>query len=224
MNNCQHRFGFFDLRGIRALPFAAAVFAFPAQAAAHPHVWIDAQAVLVVDAGKRVEAVRIVWRFDEFFSAFALEELNADGNDEITTAEKDELARQYVESLVEWNYMTELLVDKGYGTFAAAEAYSTDIEDGMIVLSFTLPLEEPVDAQAHAVALRMYDPTYYIAIEFAGDDAVSVEGTDHICAVAIDPAAPQFDTQKLSETTFTNPDQAMGFGSMFAETARLACE
>ncbi|MEX2201897.1 MAG: DUF1007 family protein [Dongiaceae bacterium] len=196
----------------------------PVQATAHPHVWIEAQAVLVVDAGNRVEAVRIVWQFDEFFSAFALDELNVDGNDEITAAEKEELARQYVESLVEWNYMTELLVDKEYGTFAPAEAYSTDIEDGMIFLAFTLPLEEPVDALAHAVALRMYDPTYYIAIEFAGNDAVSVEGTDHNCAVTIDRATPQFDTQMLGESTFTNPDQAMGFGSMFAETARLACE
>mgnify|MGYP000726772787 CR=1 FL=1 len=96
---------------IAAILFAALLIAPSGPAAAHPHVWIDSSAVLVVDAAHEVEAVRIVWQFDEFFSAFALEELNADGNDEVTDTEKEALAQQYIESLVEWHYMTELLVD-----------------------------------------------------------------------------------------------------------------
>jgi ABC-type uncharacterized transport system substrate-binding protein len=220
----MNRPGFPKARAIAAMLLAIAALALPAAAGAHPHVWIDARAALVLDADQRVEAVRIVWQFDEFFSAFALEELNADGDDEVTEAEKVELARQYVESLVEWNYMTELLVDDGYATFGAAEAYTTDLDDGFITLRFTLPLADPVEAATHAVALRMYDPTYYIAIEFDGDDAVQAEGPGASCSVRIDRATPQFDPLSLGETTFTNPDQAMGIGVMFAETARLVCD
>lgn len=195
----------------------------PEPVAAHPHVWIDASAVLVIDAADEVEAVRIVWQFDEFFSAFALEELNADGDGEVTAADKEELARQYIESLVEWHYMTELLVDDSYGIFGEAEAYATEIDDGIITLRFTLPLAKPVDAAAHDVALRMYDPTYYIAVQFAGDDAVTIEGSDS-CTVAVDRATPSLDPLSLGESTFTNTDQASGIGIMFAETARLRCD
>ncbi|MEX1107479.1 MAG: DUF1007 family protein [Dongiaceae bacterium] len=210
-------------RRIAATLVAALFVAQPGLAVAHPHVWIDASAILVVDAAQEVEAVKIVWQFDEFFSAFALEELNADGNDEVTDAEKEALAEQYIESLVEWHYMTELMVDDSYGIFGEAEAYAADIEDGIITLRFTLPLAEPVDAKAHDVALRMYDPTYYIAVEFAGNNAVTVEGSD-ACTVTINRATPSLAPLSLGETTFTNTDQAMGIGIMFAETARLRCD
>jgi ABC-type uncharacterized transport system substrate-binding protein len=208
---------------IATILLAALLIAPPRPAAAHPHVWIDASAVLVIDAAHEVEAVRIVWRFDEFFSAFAVEELNADGDDEVTDADKEALAQQYIESLVEWHYMTELLVDDSYGIFGEAEAYAADIEDGIITLRFTLPLTKPVDARAHDVALRMYDPTYYIAVEFVGGDAVAVEGPD-ACSIAIDRATPSLDSLSLGETTFTNTDQATGIGIMFAATARLRCD
>lgn len=90
-------------------------------------------------------------------------------------------------------------------------------------MRFTLPLAKPVDARAHDVALRMYDPTYYIAIELDGDDAVAVEGPDS-CAVTVDRATPSLDPLSLGETTFTNTDQATGIGIMFAATARLRCD
>ena len=38
-------------------------------------MWIDARAVIDLDADKRITAVRQVWRFDEMFGAYATQGL-----------------------------------------------------------------------------------------------------------------------------------------------------
>jgi ABC-type uncharacterized transport system substrate-binding protein len=42
---------------------------------AHPHVWVDAVAELMLDDSHRLTAIRVYWAFDEVYSAIALEEL-----------------------------------------------------------------------------------------------------------------------------------------------------
>lgn len=44
-------------------------------AGAHPHMWIDARAVIDLDEQHRVTAVRQVWLFDEMFGAYATQGL-----------------------------------------------------------------------------------------------------------------------------------------------------
>ena len=61
-------------RGLAALSVAAGLLA-ASTASAHPHMWIDARAVIDLDADKRITAVRQVWRFDEMFGAYATQGL-----------------------------------------------------------------------------------------------------------------------------------------------------
>ena len=42
-------------------------------ASAHPHVYIDMKTAFHFDAKGQLDALRVVWIFDEFYSAFALD-------------------------------------------------------------------------------------------------------------------------------------------------------
>jgi ABC-type uncharacterized transport system substrate-binding protein len=197
----------------------------PLPAASHPHVWIDARAEFRLDDAQQIDAIRIEWRFDEFFTAYALEELDVASADDVTEEQRQALAKQYVDSLVEWHYMTELEVDDGFAELGTAEAYGTEIVDSMMTLRFTLPVVEPVDPRRHLVGLRMYDPTYYISIEYAADDPLSIAGADADgCEVSVDEASPELETVPLAGGGFTASDRATDIGFLYAQTARLTCE
>src|SRR5690606_3645342 len=87
------------LAAIAALALAASATFLPQNAAAHPHVWIDAHSQVMFDDARRMAALRVVWRFDEFYSLFAIEGLDQDGNGTLTPAELQPLAELNVTSL-----------------------------------------------------------------------------------------------------------------------------
>lgn len=204
---------------------AVASLAAPVSATAHPHVLIDAQATFRLDAERRIEAIQIEWRFDEFFSAYALEELQVESSDAVTGEQRAAMAEQYIGSLVEWNYMTELAVDADYATLGPATDYSVSVDDGIVSLLFTLPVAEPVDAATHQIGLRMYDPSYYISIEFVGGDALRIDGArTEGCTATIDDSAPVMETVPLSEGDFAASERSTSIGFLYAQTGWIHCE
>src|SRR3546814_15995944 len=88
-------------------------------AAAHPHVWIDARFAVIFDGQQRMAALRQSWRFDEFYSLFAVEGLDKDGDGALAPGELRPLAELNVTSLSEYKYITEIT------PHAAARAFST---------------------------------------------------------------------------------------------------
>src|SRR3546814_6694044 len=71
--------------GAAALAVAVALVAGSRAAAAHPHVWIDARFAVIFDGQQRMAALRQSWRFDEFYSLFAVEGLDKDRSEEHTS-------------------------------------------------------------------------------------------------------------------------------------------
>ena len=98
-----------------------ALFALALPAAAHPHVFVSVNGELVFDAEGRIKAVGNVWQFDDAFSAFATEGLDADGDGKLGDAELQPLAKINVESLLEFGYFTFLSVDGAEQKFTAAD-------------------------------------------------------------------------------------------------------
>ncbi len=62
------------------LPIAFVLAFAPAAALAHPHEWVDVASEVLFDAHGRIAAIRHHWRFDEAFSAFALQGLDSNGD------------------------------------------------------------------------------------------------------------------------------------------------
>lgn len=201
-----------------AVLICAAAFALPA--AAHPHVYIDMKTDFRVDGEGRLESLHITWIFDEFYSAFAVDggpKSNGTYDEKFLAA----LAEENLKNLADWNYFTEVTsggapVETGKATGGVS---SWNEETGRLSLTFTLPLRKPQEAP---VNVRIFDPSYYISIDYLPKDAVSLSGAgDKDCSVKIDVPEVEEVWTSLPESAFTDPNSSLG--SNFASTATLSC-
>ena len=195
----------------------------PGPAAAHPHVWIDARAEVVFDDAQRLTALRVAWRFDEFYSLFAIEGLDKDGDGVTTPEELYPLAELNVTSLEPYRYFTEVFADGQALGFAKVSDYGARYDDGILTLVFTIPLAAAADPRAARITFRSYDPTFYIAIEPALDEPVTFAGSaPGACRPVVEESSPP-ETLTLSETDFADPADGEGFGALYATTIALEC-
>ncbi|WP_334176932.1 DUF1007 family protein [Pseudoxanthobacter sp.] len=147
----------------------AALFA-ATPAVAHPHVFVEAREDLVFDAEGRITAVRAVWRFDDGFSAFATQGLDANGDGELSQQELAPLAKVNVESLSEYRYFTFMDAGRERVRFAEPTQYWLNADDGRLTLFFTLPLKTPLDPAGRTVKLDVFDPNYFVAFTLTKSD------------------------------------------------------
>ena len=80
--------------------------AMPDSAQAHPHVFVEARAKVLYDDAGKVVAIRHVWRFDDAFSAFAIQGLDTNKDGTYTREELAELAKVNIDSLGDFAYFT----------------------------------------------------------------------------------------------------------------------
>ncbi len=73
---------------------------------AHPHVFVEARSKLVFDSAGNAVAVNHVFRFDDAFSAFAIQGFDTDNDGVYSRAELSELAKVNVESMADFGFFT----------------------------------------------------------------------------------------------------------------------
>ncbi|MEQ8604303.1 MAG: DUF1007 family protein [Marivibrio sp.] len=136
-------------------------------AKAHPHVWILAQAAMLHD-GQTVTAVRLDWRFDEFFSAILFEDFDWNGDGAFTPDEVEAMRAGAFAGLSEVGWFTDLRADGKPQLLSDAKDFSVSVSpDGALVTySLTLALETPIDPVERTLSLSIYDPEYYVSLEF----------------------------------------------------------
>lgn len=74
--------------------------------AAHPHVFVEARTKLVFDENGQAVAVNHIFRFDDAFSAFAIQGFDTNGDGVYSREELAELAQVNVESMADFGYFT----------------------------------------------------------------------------------------------------------------------
>lgn len=203
------------------------LIAFSGRAQAHPHVWIDMRVGLVFDDARQLSALRISWTFDEFYSAYAVEEFKKNKDGSYNPADLAKLAAINLENLKEVAFFTEVMVNgKAIPTGTPEEGQSTwDIKAGQLSLSFLLPLKTPQAASAAApLQFRIYDPSYYIDIDYVKDNPVSYASGNHDgCSYSSRIPNAENVWSSLPEAAFS----AKGLetlGLNFATTTTLICE
>lgn len=75
-------------------------------AAAHPHVFVEARSKLIFDDDGKAVAVKHVFRFDDAFSAFAIQGFDTNQDGVYSREELGELAKVNVESMADFGYFT----------------------------------------------------------------------------------------------------------------------
>jgi ABC-type uncharacterized transport system substrate-binding protein len=201
-----------------------------ADSRAHPHVWIEARSDVVFDDQGLIVAVNHEWKMDESYSEMATDGLDADGDGLYSPQELEPLTKENIESLREYSYFTFMKSGD------SAVAFGDIVEAGQLwshkrlTLHFQMRLRDPVDPTKSRVYYRVYDPDYFISIEFPTKEAVTALGGKPAgCAVELrDPVAndetAQTKAMLASKGKEWQPPPEQDFGAMFAQPIIVSCK
>ncbi len=175
---------------------------------AHPHVWADALAMLVFKEG-RLTTIRMQWAFDEFFSLVLYEDFDFNRNGTFDDDEIEAMRRGAFAGLGEVNFFTDLRIDGEQVAWEGARNFGVAVSDsGIVAYSFSLDVPEPADPLDQAITLAVYDPEYYVSLEFLQSDPLRYIGMeDQGCSYAMEEAS----------------DTPLYFGAVFPTRAVLTC-
>ncbi|HSK39713.1 MAG TPA: DUF1007 family protein [Arenibaculum sp.] len=200
----------------------------PLNAHAHPHVWIDTRTTARFGPDRHITALDVRWHFDEIYGAYATEGLDADGDGHYAAEELAPLAAENVAQLREWGYFTVLKADGARIGLGPVSQYAMTYEKGRLTLAMTLPLARPVDPRRSSVTFSSFDPSFYIELVPAKEDAVTLEGagtgdcTAHL--ERFDADQPAFVPDAVADAAELDPaDPESGVGARFAEWITISC-
>jgi len=208
---------------IRILLAALLSLAFAGLAQAHPHVWVTMKSEVLYAPDGTVTGIRHAWAFDDMFSAFATQGLDAKEKGKFTREELAPLAKVNIESLKEYDYFTYAMADgvKAPMTDPLPD-YWLDFNDQILTLHFTLPLKKPVKAKE--LKVDIYDPTIFVDFAFDKKVPVQLVGAPQCKLDVVLPREMTFaEGKKLSEIPADQPNTTMAWGAQFANKILVHC-
>jgi ABC-type uncharacterized transport system substrate-binding protein len=197
-----------------------------AGAFAHPHVWVTVKSELVYAPDGSVTGVRHAWTFDDMFSAFALQGIEAKKKGEFTREELASLAEVNVTSLKEYEYFTYATANgKKLEFFDPPAGYYLDFDkkETVLTLHFTLPLKQPMKAKN--LTVEVYDPEFFIAFSWADKDPVKLVGAPAQCKLTV--GKPQEMSaalaQQFSQLAVGQRDPTLTIGAEYSNKLLVKC-
>jgi ABC-type uncharacterized transport system substrate-binding protein len=208
-------------RSVALLVLAGAIAFGTRVAQAHPHVWIIATSELIYAADGSITGVRHAWTFDDMFSTYALQGIEARTKGVYSHEELASLAQTNVESLKEFGFFTFAKADGKKEKFREPVDYYLEYKDSLLTLHFTLPLATPVKSKE--LVLEVFDREFFIDFKYADRDPVKLVGAPPACRISFQrPNDGSASAQKLGEQAFASGDNA-NYGMMFANKITVQC-
>jgi ABC-type uncharacterized transport system substrate-binding protein len=211
------------LRRLFGRLLVAAVVALGADTAkAHPHVWITAKSELLYAPDGTITGIRHAWTFDDMFSTYALQGIEAKTKGAYSREELGSLAQTNVESLKEFGFFTFAKADGKKQKFLEPVDYYLDYKDTVLTLHFTLPVKTPF--KATQLVLEVFDPAFFIDFKLADKDPIQLVGAPANCKMQFQrPSDGTASAQKLNEQTFMSGGDNSNYGAMFANKITVDC-
>ncbi len=196
------------------------------EAAAHPHVWIDAHLSLTLDAEERLTRLQVRWTMDELYSQVAVDGLDTNGDGLYAPDELSPLIADAMVNLKEWFYFTDIRADGERLPTREATDYEAHMDGDRLVYRFTLPLEHPLRPGPDGVTIRLFDPSLYIGVELLKKRPVSLDQPSESCQYRVLPAPGMEEALMMSESLFAQEVEpgTDGPGGRFAERVVLTCD
>jgi ABC-type uncharacterized transport system substrate-binding protein len=215
-----HRLFFTVLAAVAGLVLAAA------SASAHPHVWVTMHSELVYAPDGTVTGVRHAWTFDDMFSVFATQGLDAKKKGEFTREELAPLAEVNVTSLKEYDFFTYAKANGKPVEFNEPPAgYYLEFnpKDTVLTLHFTLPLKAPVKAKD--ITLEVYDREFFVDFSFSEKDPAKLVGAPAQCKLTVRRPEEMNAalSQQLSQLGPDQRDPSLTIGAEYANKIVVKC-
>ncbi len=208
-------------RWVLALLVSGGVALGAATAEAHPHVWITATSELLYAPDGTITGVRHAWTFDDMFSTYALQGIEAKVKGAYSREELASLAQTNVELLKEFRFFTFAKADGKKENFLEPVDYFLEFKDSLLTLHFTLPLKTPFKAKQ--LVLEVFDHEFFIDFRYADRDPVKLVGAPADCKMQFQrPNDGTASAQKLGEQNFSGGGDS-NFGMTFANKIIVDC-
>ncbi len=200
----------------------------PAQA--HPHVWIEMQSSIVFTDDGLIKGVDVEWTFDDGYTQMALDGLDVDGDGMYSQDELAPLTKENIESLKDYEYFTVMRANGEQQKIGEVTDAGQIWSNNKLTLHFQVPLVRPVDPRKEEFTLKVYDPEFFIDLEYPADDAVDVTGKiPQSCKLVVKPVPTdaeldQTRTMLSTKSKEWKPETDEDFGAMFAQAVSIACQ
>lgn len=120
---------------------------------------------------------------------------------------------------------TSGVVGRVQSWFSGSGKAAAPAKPKVLRLHFTLPLKQPVLAEAPGFTFSVSDPTFFLAFELAKDNPVKLgAGAPAGCRITIGHAQREAEDAKRLSESFFNQVGAQGFGLNFAKPIAVSCE
>ena len=205
---------------------AAGILAFPVPASVHPHIFADARLEVKIGPDNTVGSLRHVWRFDEVWSSGeVLLTFDANQDLKLDDAELEEAGRTFHESLADYHYFQFMTLNGKDVELVKPDRLMVTFEDGQMNILFESKPAATVKL-AGKLDFGVYDPTFYIGIDFTDDANLAVVGLPAGCERSIirpDADAVISQQSAMTEDFFADPG-AEDIGKLFATRLELTCQ
>jgi nickel/cobalt transporter (NicO) family protein len=183
----------------------------------------------LVDPQGLVTGVSQTWEFDDGYAQTALEGLDLDKDGKYSETEIKPLTDENISSLKEYDYFT-VVRQAGIKQLAGeVTKASQSFENNVLRLTFEVPLAKPVDPHAGEIQVKVYDPEFFIAYDYAEQDPFKVQGSlPSDCRAELKPVPTD---AELEQTRNFLADKPVGwkseteedFGAVFARPLSVTC-
>ncbi len=191
---------------------------------AHPHAWADVVIEVLFDGAGRVMGLRQTWLFDDFYSAYAVEGMDGNGDGKPDQEKLDAILRVNMENLKEYEYFTRAWQGDEILELQPITEMSTRMAENRMEMTFVTTFSKAVSQPLGHFSYSIFDPTYYIEMLHTETEkpvllAGAPEGCDYVLL------QPNPDPNVVAEATMLGASERgeTGLGLFFAERVNLTC-
>ncbi len=193
-------------------------------ASAHPHAWIDLWVEVVFDSTGAITGLRETWLFDDFYSVYATEGMDEDGDGQPDQKLMEELVRQNIESLAEYSYFTKAWIGGNPIPLSKVTEMSTEMREKRLAMIYYVPFEKPVRTDIGALTYSVYDPTYYTEMLHAeAEGVIKLVNAPAGCSYDLNAAEPKEEEVALAFSLPATETVTSDLGQFFAERVSIRC-
>jgi ABC-type uncharacterized transport system substrate-binding protein len=210
--------------------FLSALAAAAAPASAHPHVWIEMRSDVVFDDKGQITAMNLMWTFDDGYAQMAIDGLDTNGDGVYSASELEPLTKENIASLKDYEFFTVMRFNGQKLALGEVTEFGQIWSNDKLQLHMRVPLQAPVDPTKGEFVAKVYDPDFFIAIDYAKDEPITAIGAmPKTCAIVMKPVPTDAEIEETRAMLSTKgpewkPENDEDFGALFAQPVSVQCK